>query len=192
MSPLQGEYRSAQSEGTPESPATSTEQTLTATERALARLEASRVVLRRTLVPEPELPDSAGAAPRRLHALLRFVRRRWAHSILAGAVVEGLQHWWMRHPWRPPAEAAFGELERTAGPVLRRHPLAAVAVAAALGAAVVVARPWRWPLVANHLAPLPRRAGHWLMTQLAQPAVQAWLTGLALSLFDRTKPPSGA
>lgn len=174
------------------SPASSTEARRSAADRALSRIEASRAVLRRTLVPEADPPDAAGAAPRRLRALLRYVRRRWAHSILAGAAVEGLQQWWLRHPWRPPAEAAIGEIERTAGPVLRRHPLAAVALAAALGAVVAATRPWRWPLVAAHLTPLPRRAGRWLTSRLAEPAVQAWLTGLALSLFDRKKPPTGA
>ena len=49
------------------------------------------------------------------------------------------RHWWQRHPLHAAGQLARPVLERYA----REEPLKLVAVAAAVGAAVVLARPWR-------------------------------------------------
>ena len=49
------------------------------------------------------------------------------------------RHWWQRHPLHAAGQLARPVLEKYA----REEPLKLVAVAAALGAAVVITRPWR-------------------------------------------------
>jgi hypothetical protein len=49
------------------------------------------------------------------------------------------RHWWQRHPLHAAGQLARPVLERYA----REEPLKLVAVAAAAGALVVLARPWR-------------------------------------------------
>ena len=48
--------------------------------------------------------------------------------------------WWRRHPLHVVADIGEPLLEKYA----RRHPYRLLAIAAALGAAVVVLKPWRW------------------------------------------------
>ncbi len=51
-----------------------------------------------------------------------------------------LNAWWRRHPLHAVAEIGEPLVEKYA----RRHPYRLLAIAAALGAAVVVLKPWRW------------------------------------------------
>lgn len=166
-------------------------------EQALARLQASRLQLRHALVPaaRSEAAGNAGASPlpRRLRALLRCWRQRLRQSPVAATLMGSAQAWWWQQPWREPAEAAAAELRGAIGPVVRRHPVAAVLLAGVAGAALMAWRPWRWPVVARQFSPLPRRVGRWLMAQFAQPAVQSVLGGLLMSWLGRAAnapPPS--
>jgi hypothetical protein len=96
-----------------------------------------------------------------------------------------LQTWWHEHPLRVPSEALGNELRGSVGPVVRRHPIAAVLVASAAGAALVAWRPWRWPVVQRQIKPLPRSFGRWVFRQLSQPAVQAMLAAWLASSVSR-------
>ncbi len=74
-----------------------------------------------------------------------------------------VRHWWRRHPWRQAGAMAMQAADALARPVAQTHPAALMAGAAAAGAVLVWARPWRllhgaWgPLSAGLLpALLPR------------------------------------
>jgi hypothetical protein len=87
-----------------------------------------------------------------------------------------LQSWWSTAPWRQAVNGARQNLETTVVPLVRRHPWAAMGVAAAAGAVVMTLRPWRWVPVRGSW-PL-WRAG--LLAKLAQQAVHLpWETMLA-------------
>ena len=151
---------------------------------ALARLAASREQLRHELLPPPDDRHHGGAAgplPRRLQALWRWARQRFAGSPVLGLAMQAVQGWWQAHPWRGAGELVAQELHAGIAPLIRRHPLAAMLAAAGLGAALMIGKPWRWGLVRRGLRPLPRHAGRWLLRQLAQPSVQAMLAGLIVS-----------
>jgi hypothetical protein len=66
--------------------------------------------------------------------------------------------------------------------MIRRHPVAVVALAAGLGAAIVAGRPWRWPVVAARMRPMPGHVGRWALRQLTSPSVQAALLSLLVVL----------
>ncbi|MBK7263442.1 MAG: hypothetical protein IPI03_16900 [Rubrivivax sp.] len=70
------------------------------------------------------------------------------------------------------------------GPQVRRHPVLSVSLAAAAGAALVAARPWRWQPLASRANLVQRQALDsalsWSWQQLTQPSVLAALvTGIA-------------
>lgn len=158
--------------------------------RALARLQASRQRLRRELLPDvdrPGLGEAGGgpALPRRLRAMFRHWRYRLRHAPLAGMALTAFQTWWHEHPLRVPGEALGTELRSAVVPMVRRHPVATVLIAGAAGAALVAWRPWRWPVVARQIKPIPRGFGRWVMRQLSQPAVQTMLAAWLMSAVGR-------
>jgi hypothetical protein len=163
-------------------------------EQALTRIDRSRARLRTALLPthEPEgrQPGSAAAGGRTLRRW-RAALRRW----LAGTPLAPLAHvarpawaaagaWWQQHPWRATGIAAGRAVSEELAPVVRRHPVLSVSLAAAAGAAVVAARPWRWEPLASHAQQASRRAIDstlsWSWQQLSQPSVRVALaTALA-------------
>ena len=160
---------------------------------ALERLNASRLQLRQALIPaaarnydEPEGDRESGAAlPRRMRVFVRSLRQRIRRSPVATTLLASVQTWWWQHPWREPIHATTAELRRNVGPVVKRHPVAAVLLAGAAGAALVAWRPWRWPVVARQISPMPRQMARWVMAQLTQPAIQTILGGLMMSFLKR-------
>lgn len=157
--------------------------------RALARLNASRRRLRRELLPpEPDhLPREDGGGPplpRRMRAMFRHWKYKFRHSALGGMALTAFQTWWHDHPLRVPGEALSSELRGAVVPLVRRHPVATVLLASAAGAALVAWKPWRWPVVARHVQPLPRSFGRWAMAQLSSPAVQSILATWLMSSFS--------
>jgi len=159
---------------------------------AIAALEASRGLLRHEMLP----PAAAEGRRRRgdgseLPSWLRPWRklRRWLRRWPAAEIATGAIHdWWRTHPLRPVADVAAAQWRNHAVPVVRRHPVLTVTAAATLGALVVTCRPWRWPLVARGIEPLPARVGHWLVAQLSSVPVQTALAALAVMAAQPSNP----
>lgn len=148
---------------------------------ALLQLQASRSALRLALMPPSDAAaDSDGdTSPRLTDPLRRWwrrLRRSTRQSPVAALLSEAVQHWWHRHPWRPTGLLLLRQVQ----PLVRRHPVAATATAAALGAALMGLRPWRWAAVDTQLRPLPGRVGHWLLAQLSSGPMQLALASLIL------------
>ena len=166
---------------------------------ALARLSRSRQQLRDALVEPAPRPSSQRAASGLGGAPLRWWRqlRRWAgHSPIGLAAASAVRGWWRNHPWRPAAEVGTQELRSTLLPLVRQHPWTSVAVAAGLGAALVIGRQpvLRW--ASAHGRPLPGQLAQWAWQQASSPATQAWLAGWLLSRHTPAPPaaanPNGA
>jgi len=120
-----------------------------------------------------------------MRALWRGLRRQWRGSPVAQMAMGAAQNWWQTHPWHRSGQLLVGELNTSVTPLLRRHPRTAMFVALGAGLALVAARPWRWPMVAAQMRPLPSRLGHWLFSQLTQAPGQAVLSALLLLLSGR-------
>lgn len=169
----------------PPMPAALPPATLTPLDTALAGLAASRARLRAGLMPPDEAaatrldaqgrPLAGGWSAASLSAWWRRGRRAlraWPVADLAAGL---LQDWWQHHPWRNTGEQLAQSARQAVLPLVRRHPLSALLGATLLGAALVAARPWRWPAL-RPARPLARAgAGQWLAAQLANPAVQTAL-----------------
>jgi len=159
-------------------------------EDALQRLIESRARLSRLLLPPPPAAGDAhagngGAAswmtPRRWRAQWRLWTRRGPLAPVLLAVEHGLGGWWKRNPWRGTA-TVIGEIgAANVRPLIRRHPLAAIGLGAAAGAALAWSQPWRWRVLRVHAARSTRQAMGWAVGQLSQPAVQLLLAGLLFS-----------
>ena len=153
---------------------------------AIQRLAASRLRLRRQLLPHADAdaggPQKPFSIPRRLRALWRTLRRGLHGSPVATVALTALQEWWQGHPWRATGELVAEELHATLTPVVRRHPVAAMVLSGAIGLAIVKGKPWRWPFVHRHLQPLPGRITRWLFDQLGAAPGQALLSALLVML----------
>ena len=159
---------------------------------ALARLQASRQALRLHLMPPVEPQDSADApgagGSLSLNRMWRKLRR-WTRSFAPVSVLaDAVEQTWRLHPLRPVGEAIAAGYRSQVAPTLRRHPWAVVAVAAAVGAALVFGRRWHAPLLANTLRPLPQRLGRWLLRQLASAPVQTALAGWLMVRAAKSTP----
>jgi len=169
-------------------------------ELALQALQASRAALRGQMLPAPQasgsaaqsgLPGLAGTSLPWLQWLRQLKRqvRRWPVATLA---TQAVQRWWRQQPWRDTGELLAGGLVAQAQPLVRKYPVASVAVAAGLGAALVAARPWRWPVVSQQLRPLPHRVTTWGLEQLTSAPVQAALAAWMLNTLTQAAPPADA
>lgn len=156
---------------------------------ALDNLEASRRRLRNAMLPPP--PDPAdppvdGSGPlRRVKAMWRRWRRQGGKSTAVQFALQAFESWWLPHPWRQIGEAAAEPVIGTVAPLIRRHPLWAVVVAASAGAGLAAARPWRWDLVAQQLQPMRSRAFSWVFSQATSPAGLAVIASLLAGLNIR-------
>ena len=161
---------------------------------ALARLEATRAQLRAVMIVPP--PASAQGADGSTGSASGMPWRRWWRSLRQalpkGPVTDLIgslaQNWWRRHPWRPVAELMAQEARGQLLPFVRRHPLAVVTGAAAVGAATAVLLHWRWRDLRRPMRAAPMQAGSWLARQLAQPALQATLLMKLMDWIQRATP----
>ena len=152
---------------------------------ALARLEASRARLReamRPTAPEPSAdgPDAGG----------RSWLQRLRELPVIGLVADALHGWWAQNPLRPVALVAAEASNAVAKPLAQRHPIALVLAAAAVGAALAWARPWRWALRSALFAGLMPQVASRVVANLP---IESWLTLLsaALSKADAQARPEG-
>jgi hypothetical protein len=157
---------------------------------ALARIEASRSAMRQVLVPQPELPPAQapeGELPegwrRRFADGWQNLRDQMGDHPAVSVAMNAAQGWWRRQPLRP----VVGEIHGVVTPWVKRHPVLAVSLAAALAAGIVFARPWRVPAVRARLHGAPQRAGRWLWHQLTQAPVQSLLASLFLGAMAARK-----
>ena len=164
---------------------------------ALQRLAVSRAHLRHDMVRSSRPAGAAGGGmlglPRRVRVLWRALRRGVRGSPLSGAIdlaSAALQGWWHSHPWRSSTELVARELRGAAAPVVRQHPVVAMAAAAAIGVLLIGGRAWVWPMVAQQLRPVPRQMGRWLIAQLTQAPGQALLSSLLVLMARRQAGPA--
>lgn len=68
-----------------------------------------------------------------------------------GPLIAGAANWWANHPLRAFAELFASPATSTAKPLTERHPWAMVLGAAAVGALLMWARPWRFALLRRAL-----------------------------------------
>ena len=148
--------------------------------RALLRLQASRAQLRAAMLPPVGPPASTSGFewPRRWRAMWRTWTRSGPVAMAAGAAVDAVQSWWHRQPWHATTELAGRAVLAETLPLVRRHPLWAVALGACVGAAEVAARPWRWAAVNRRMRPIGGQVLGWAMAQLSQVPVQMALAAL--------------
>jgi hypothetical protein len=155
--------------------------------QAVARMDATRSTLIQCLAPEPPEPrhqdDGRTGDPGRSFA------ESLAARLQRNGLVQGswrtlravTRRWWGRQPWHHTVELLGQTLVHQARPLVRRHPLATLAVGAALGAglvaAVSAARPWAWQQARRQIDPLRDRIGSLLWTQLTSAPVQIALAG---------------
>lgn len=170
---------------------------------ALARLDASRTLLIQRLYPAP--PDrgaSTGAGDAGAVGLVASLM----NSLMARAQRDGLpraawrtaralaRRWWTRQPWHASVELVAGTLADEVRPVVRQHPWASLAAAAAVGGALMMARPWVARTLRRQTRDLHHRVGRVLWQQLAQAPVQLALLGALTAWLkdrgqDRSPPP---
>jgi hypothetical protein len=166
--------------------------------QALARIEASRSALIVCLAPNAparhsgttSVADDRNAIPFFAEALLARIER---NGLLQGSwrtVRTLVRRWWTRQSWHSSIDLVGKTLAHQASPLMRRHPLATLAVGAALGAGLVAAasaaRPWAWQHIQRHASPWRDRMGSLLWTQLTSAPVQMALAGaLAAWLADQ-------
>lgn len=145
---------------------------------ARQRLEASRGHLINVLDPRP--PDDGGRRPCASGPAPSGHHGGW--SRLARSL---LRRWWRRQPWHRPAALLAGTALRQARPLVRRHPWAALAAAAAAGAVVTMAVPWLLRGPGGPAARLRRRMGGPVGALLGSLPVQAALAGLLADWLQR-------
>ena len=131
---------------------------------ATARIELSRERLRLAMNPPPE-----PAAPRTERPV---VDRLLAWPILHD-VLDSVRQWWSSHPMRPVGLMASEATAAVVTPVAQRHPWLLMLGAAAVGAALVSARPWRWLLRSTLLAGLVPQVASRVARSLP---IESWMT----------------
>lgn len=167
----------------------------TSTAQAVARLERSRARLRHALTPAQPAPGTSEGWSFKLleHARTWLRGTPWGTLVepLVSAAGDTLSAWWARQPWRDAALQARDTLAADLSPWVRRHPIAAIAVAAVAGATVAASGVWRWRSLRRsglHLAANLRRA---VTGQFRSPAVQSLILGAVLSYLAGRKQSAG-
>lgn len=141
------------------------------TDLALQRLAASRASidaeLRKMQSPDDgSSPPSGGAAS------------GWPFSMpVFDTATRALRLWWRRHPARPVVDIASDAGAQALKPLVRTHPVAAVALAMAAGAAMVVWRPWRSRVTAAVWAGLGAQLTSGLVSSVLHPGTLSALLG---------------
>lgn len=101
----------------------------------------------------------------------------------ASVLIDTLGQWWARHPLHTSGLLVSSVVETFLRPVALRHPVALVAGAVVLGAALAFSRPWRWAFKPHFVSAL----GPALLSRvLASAAVQSWIA----SALAKGAPPS--
>jgi hypothetical protein len=168
---------------------------------ALQRLDASRTqIILRLLPDEPARSSPKSTGPNAgpdfqgfTHTLLKRIERNGlANGAWRMARAWG-RRWWTRQPWHTTAELLASTVAHEAKPIIRRHPMAALAAGAAVGAGLMALSPWAGRALRQKARPWSHQFGGMLWRQLAQAPVQialatavtAWLTELSRASHAR-------
>jgi hypothetical protein len=155
---------------------------------ACERLALSRERLRAALRPESTAPDTGPGA---FDWASTFKSVPGAPALIQ-ALRQALGALWARNPVGGAAKLAAAAAAAMLRPLARRRPLALVLGAAAVGAALMVSRPWRWA---------PRavlRSGLWaglpglVAAVVSRWPVQTWLDVLTEALRQQSASPPAA
>jgi hypothetical protein len=161
--------------------------------RAVARIEASRSALIVCLAPDPPThrrnatgaaddgSGTVGAKPSFVETLMARIER---NGLLQGSwsTLRTLsRRWWTRQPWHRSVDLVAETLAHEARPLMRRHPLATLAVGAAIGAGLVAVasavRPWALHQIRGNGSAWRSRVGNLLWTQISSAPVQLAVAG---------------
>ena len=93
----------------------------------------------------------------------------------AAVAIDALAQWWAGHSGQSANQLAGQVANEVLRPLAKRHPIALVAGAAALGALLIWSRPWRWALRPQLLGTLGPVV---LSSVLASGALQSWFQSL--------------
>lgn len=188
--------------------------------QAVARIQASRSALIVCLAPDPpkrrgnttdgddeSSGSSSGASNRAQLSFVETLKARIKRNgLLQGSwrTVRALaRRWWTRQSWHSSVDLVVETLAHEARPLMRRHPLATLAVGAALGAGLVAlgsaARPWAWHQIRGNGSPWNSRVGKLLWTQFTSAPVQmavagalaAWVADQGIRRKTRSDGPAG-
>jgi len=124
-----------------------------------------------------------GQKARRPGAYARLLRRHPEMRV----VVEALEAWWKFHPVHRMYNVAEQGAKAVVVPVVRKHPVATIATAAAIGMAVVSFRPWRNEHVRRSARTLPMDGGRWVLRQLASLPLTTMLSTFATFIAMQAK-----
>ncbi|MFO1327353.1 MAG: hypothetical protein U1F56_08335 [Rubrivivax sp.] len=161
---------------------------------AVRRLQGSRERLCQAWLPDGTPAGGRSGAASAWHhggaaGLWRHWRRRLARVPGIDLLLDAAQRSWQRHPWRHTLQIVSTQLRPHVAPLLQRHPLAAAALAAGAGAALVAWRPWRQPWCRRALQACPGQALRWGQAQLGQlPWLAVLQTLLAASAAAAASP----
>lgn len=153
-------------------------------QQALLSLQNSRLALRQELIAPARATPRQGRAGAAARLWWRHLRT-WPATRMLG---EAVQHWWRSHPLHPLGSTLLSEARTQVLPLVRRHPWAILGVAAALGAAAVAARPWRWEWINRQVRQAPGAASNWLVRQLSTAPVQAMVASVVAMLAQKSAP----
>ena len=110
-------------------------------------------------------------------------QRRLQAIPVAGVLFEALASWWANHPLNGVGTVAAAAAGASLAPMAQRNPLLLVLVAAVIGGATAVSRPWRWLLKPALFAGLVPQLASKLVAQVP---FEAWM-GIA-SNFSKPTP----
>jgi hypothetical protein len=161
--------------------------------QAVARIEASRHALVVCLAPDPpkrrKSPSAAVDSGADMDPNLSLIDTLKAR-IERNGLVQGTwrtartlaRRWWTRQSWHSSVELVVDTLAHEARPLIRKHPLATLAVGAALGAALVAVasavRPWAsHRMRGNSSTTWGGRVGNLLWSQFSSAPMQMAVAG---------------
>ncbi len=136
---------------------------------AVERLALSREKLRTEMVRIAGKPNPGAGENNHVTGLLGLLKAKLPNASL---LIDALSQWWTHYTTQGHGQTAAGVAEDILKPLAKRHPLALVLSALALGGLVVWARPWRWAFKAPMLATWGPAM---VSGALASATVQAWI-----------------
>ena len=156
---------------------------------AMDRIELSRSALIVCLSSERPERHNEPTPGTKVDGSAQSVEQTLAARIKRNGLLRGSWHtlrvlarrWWTRQPWHSSVDLIGETLAHQARPLMRRHPLATLAVGTAIGAGLVsvvsTVRPWAWLQTRNKASSWGERVGNLLWTQLSSAPLQMALAG---------------